>query len=102
MKKSINEQEFQQLCEGVERDSTAILRDRGGLTGDLALQRELFTRLCHRLEINTESSQVTDLLGSEPGYSFAIMQTLEENMHPDFIYIDTLGTFLLRVSTISN
>ncbi len=62
MKKSINEQEFQQLCEGVERDSTAILRDRGDLTGDLALQRELFTRLCHRLEINIESSQATDLL----------------------------------------
>jgi hypothetical protein len=48
MKKSINEQEFRQLCEGVERDSTAILRDRGDLTGDITLQRELFTRLCHR------------------------------------------------------
>ena len=100
MKRSINEHEFQQLCEGVECDAAVILRDRGGLTGDIAMQRELFTRLCHRLEINTESSQVTDLLESEIGYSFAIMQTLEENMHPDFLYIDALGTFLKRVSAI--
>jgi hypothetical protein len=102
MKKSINEQEFQQLCEGVELDSTAILRDRGDLTPDLALQRELFTRLCRRLQINRQSAQATDLLESETGYSFAIMQMLEENMHPDFIYIDTLGHFLRRVSAISN
>lgn len=102
MKRSINEQEFKQLCESVERDSMAVLRDRGDLAGEIALQRELFTRLCHRLEINTESSQATALLESEAGYSFAIMQTLEENMQPAFGYIDTLCPFLRRASAISN
>lgn len=96
MKKGISEHEFQQLCEGVERDSASILRERGDLAGDIALQRELFTRLCHRLEINAESSLATDLLESATGYSFAVMQMLEENMHPDFIYTDTLGPFLRR------
>lgn len=98
MKRSINEHEFQKLCEGVECDADVILRNRGVLTGDLAMQRELFTRLCHRLMINTESAQVIDLLENETGYSFAIMQTLEENMRPAFLYVDTLGPFLKRVS----
>jgi hypothetical protein len=40
------------------------------------------------------------LLESETGYGFAIMQTLEENTYPDFVYIDTLGPLLLRVSAI--
>lgn len=100
MKRSINEHEFRQLCEGVECDAATILRDREFLTGDLAMQRELFTRLCDKLTIDTESAQVTDLLESEAGYSFAIMQTLEENMHPAFLYADTLGPFLKRVSVI--
>jgi hypothetical protein len=100
MKGRINEHEFRQLCEGVECDAATILCGRGLLTGDLAMLRELFTRLCNRLMINTESPQVTDLLESEAGYSFAIVQTLEENMHPDFLYIDTLGPFLKRVGTM--
>jgi hypothetical protein len=100
MKTSISEKEFQQLCANVERDSATILRERGNTTGDIAMQRELFTRLCQRLKIDTESAQASDLLESERGYSFAIMQTLEENMHPAFLYIDTLGPFLKRVSAI--
>lgn len=100
MKKSISEHEFQQLCEGVEFERAAILRDRGDLTGDLAMQRELFARLCRRLNIDAGSAQATDLLEGETGYSFAIMQTLEENMRPAFQYVDTLGPFLKRVSAI--
>jgi hypothetical protein len=101
MKRRINEHEFRQLCEGVECDAATVLCDRELLTGDLAMQRELFTRLCDRLMIDTESAQATDLLESEAGYSFAIMQTLEENMHPDFLYIDTLGPFLKRVGAMT-
>ena len=97
MKRSINEHEFRQLCEGVECDAPTILRDRGLLTDDLAMQRELFTRLCDKLMINRESPQMTGLLEKGSGYSFAIMQTLEENMHPAFLYVDTLGPFLKRV-----
>jgi hypothetical protein len=99
-KKSIDEHEFKQLCANVEHDSAAILRDRGGLTGDTAMQHELFARLCHALGIEMESAQATDLLEGETGYSFAIMQTLEENMHPAFLYIDTLGPFLKRVGAM--
>jgi hypothetical protein len=100
MNRSINEKEFQQLCASVEQDFALILRDSQGATRDIAMQRELLTRLCHKLKIDTESAQVTDLLQKETGYSFAIMQTLEENMCPVFLYIDTLGPFLRRVSAI--
>lgn len=98
MKKGINEQEFRLLCEAVERDATAILRDHGDVTGETALQRELFERLCEMLEIDTASAQATDLLDNKTGYSFAIMQTVEEKMRPDFLYIEILGPFLRRVS----
>jgi hypothetical protein len=98
MKKSISEQEFRVLCDGVEHDAQAILHDHRGVTGEAALQRELFTRLCHMLEIDAESAQATDLLDEENGYSFAIMQTVEEKMRPDFLYIEILGPFLRRIS----
>src|SRR4051812_21946844 len=98
MKKSISEQEFRLLCDDVERDATSILRDHGDLTSEAAMQRELFTRLCGMLEIDTTSAQATDLLNVETGYSFAIMQTIEEKMRPDFPYIEILGPFLRRVS----
>ena len=101
MSRSINEQEFQQLCDAVEGNATAILRDRGDLTGEAAMQRELFTQLCRALEIDMGSAQVTELLEKKTEYSFAIMQTLEENMHPAFPYIDTLGPFLRRASALS-
>jgi hypothetical protein len=98
MKKSISEQEFRQLCDGVERDTIDILRDHRDMTGETALQHELFTRLCDMLEIDAESAQATDLLDDETGYSFAIMQMIEEKMRPDFLYIEILGPFLRRIS----
>jgi hypothetical protein len=98
MNKRISEQEFRLLCEDVERDATAILRDHRDVTAETALQRELFERLCDMLEIDTESAQATDLLDKENGYSFAIMQTIEEKMRPDFLYIEILGPFLRRAS----
>jgi len=49
------------------------------------------------LEIDAGSEQATGLLDSEAGYSFAIMQTVEEQMRPDFPYIEILGPFLRRV-----
>jgi hypothetical protein len=99
MKKGINEQEFRLLCDGVECDAAAILRERGDVTPDTALQRELFARLCDLLEIDAASRQATDLLDGETGYSFAIMQTVEEKMRPEFLYIEILGPFLRRVGS---
>ncbi|HEV7860015.1 MAG TPA: hypothetical protein VGO91_15460 [Pyrinomonadaceae bacterium] len=98
MKKGISEQEFRLLCDDVERDATAILRDRRDVPVETALQRELFERLCDMLEIDTASVQATDLLDTENGYSFAIMQTIEEKMRPEFLYIEILGPFLRRAS----
>lgn len=98
MKKGINEQEFRLLCGDVERDAADIVRDHRDVAGETALQRELFARLCNLLEMDTESTQVTDLLSNETGYSFAIMQTVEEKMLPDFLYIEILGPFLRRIS----
>lgn len=101
MKKRISEQEFRLLCDGVEHDAASILRDQGEVTSETAMQRELFTRLCYMLEIDVESAQATDLLDGETGYSFAIMQTIEEKMRPNFPYIEILGPFLRRISATS-
>jgi hypothetical protein len=98
MKKGISEQEFRLLCDDVERNARVILREHRDVTGETALQRELFERLCDMLEIDTGSAQATDLLDKETGYSFAIMQTVEEKMRPDFLYIEILGPFLRRAS----
>jgi hypothetical protein len=98
MKKCISEQEFRLLCDDVERNAQTILRDHRDVTGETALQRELFKRLCDMLEIDARSAQATDLLDKENGYSFAIMQTVEEKMRPEFPYIEILGPFLRRAS----
>lgn len=100
MSRNINEREFQQLCEAVEGNSATILRDRGDLTGEAAMQRELFAQLCRALEIDPGSSQASELLEGQTGYGFAIMQTLEENMHPAFAYVETLGPFLRRARAL--
>ena len=97
--KTINEQNFRQLCDEVEADSGAILQECGELTGETAMQREIFTRLCRKLEIDVNSPEATELLEEQTGYSFAIMQTLEERMHPAFPYVEILGPLLKRIST---
>lgn len=100
MSRGINEREFQRLCDAVEGNTAAILRNRGSMTCETAMQRELFTWLCRTLAIDMGSAQVTELLDKKTGYSFAIMQTLEENMHPAFRYIDILGPFLRRAGAL--
>ena len=98
----ITEQEFRRLCDGVEADAPAILQGRGDVTAETAMQRELFARLCHALGIEADSQQATGLLEDKTGYSFAIMQTVEENMRPRFLYVEILGPFLKRVGALSS
>ena len=43
---TINSQQFGEICNGVWRDRAAVLRGRGLLSGEAALLRAVFWRLC--------------------------------------------------------
>jgi hypothetical protein len=43
---TINSEQFGEICNGVWRDRAAVLRGRGLLSGEAALLRAVFWRLC--------------------------------------------------------
>ena len=54
---AINSETFEQICEGVWRDRATILQGRGRLSGEVALLRAVYWRLC---KAGGESGQSID------------------------------------------
>lgn len=51
---AINSAAFEQICDGVWRDRATILKGRGSLSGEVALLRAVYWRLC---KAGSESGQ---------------------------------------------
>jgi hypothetical protein len=92
---TINEQEFTSLCIGVHRDAGAILdgaTDPSQRTSKLLFA--LFERVCERVQIDCKKQMAE--LGDTNG--FALLQTLEEHMEPEFFYSRILDEYLLTAA----
>ena len=89
---TINEEEFRRLCEEVRRESPAIL-DGAVDTAERTrrLLAALLARVCLHLGIDLEKQ--TAELNDRDG--FALLQTIEEHMQPEFSYGPILDRSLL-------
>ena len=90
--KTINEQEFRALCEQVRQEAPALLQ---GVTDPSlrtrVLLRRLLERLCQQLDLDVEAQ----MQALEDRSGFALLQTLEEHMQPEFFYSAILDRCLL-------
>ena len=90
--RTINEHEFVQLCREVRREAPMILPvTANGTDPTPALLHALFERVCAHLGLDPER-QMAEL--NDRG-GFALLQTLEEHMQPEFSYSILLDRHLL-------
>ncbi|MCU1293570.1 MAG: hypothetical protein JWP08_2420 [Bryobacterales bacterium] len=89
---TINEQEFRTLCEEVRENAPVILQgltDPDRKTGALLIA--VFQRVCEHLHLDAQA-QMASL---EDRDGFALLQTLEEHMQPEFFYSNIIDHELL-------
>jgi hypothetical protein len=81
---SINSKQFGEICNGVWSDRASVLRGRGLLSGETALVRAVFWRLC---KAGVEPTGGSDVYGSQPtilAYQSVVGRMLEVNARPAF------------------
>lgn len=81
---TINSDQFGEICNAVWRDRAAILRGCGGLSGEAALVRAVFWRLC---KAGVRSTGCAESYGSKPTiltYQLVVGRMLEVNARPAF------------------
>jgi hypothetical protein len=92
MSKTIDEHQFRKLCREVRADAPMVLRGVSEPSRKTQyLLRVLFERVCRYLEIDARAQSAE--LGDDNG--FALFQTLEEHMDPEFSYNAVLDSELL-------
>lgn len=90
--KTINQHEFQTFCDEVHRKAPELSRGAAN-PGERThrLLRALFVRVCEHLDLSIED-QMEELHDRD---GFALLQTLEEHMEPEFSYSTILDQSLL-------
>ena len=81
---TINSKQFGEICDGVWSDRAAVLRGRGLLSGETALLRAVFWRLC---KAGVKTSGGADSYGSQPtilAYQSVMGRMVEVNARPPF------------------
>lgn len=89
---TINSDQFGGICEGVWRDRAELVTGRGVLSGEVALLRAVYWRLC-KAGVNAES------YGSEqtiPAYQLVLGRILEQSALPHFDGVPFLNDLLER------
>jgi hypothetical protein len=82
---TINSEQFGEICNGVWRDRAAVLRGRGQLSGEAALVRAVYWRLCKAGVKPAGSAENED--GSKHtivSYQSVVGRMLELNAGPHF------------------
>ena|ERR1044072_5649065 len=82
--KTINSEQFGELCDAVWRDRATVLEGRGSLSGEATLVRAVFWRLC---KAGLKSKGSTEHNSSKPeilAYQTVIGRMLEVNSRPAF------------------
>ncbi len=81
---TINADQFRDICSGVWNDRKTILAGRGFLTGEAALVRAVYWRLCKCGLFNTNAPQDFASAQSVHGYETVVGYVLEMNARPHF------------------
>jgi hypothetical protein len=93
---AINSEMFSEICDGVWRDRAGILSGRGNCSGEVALLRAVYWRLC---KVGGESGQVADDCDAEHmilAYQRLIGRTLAQHASPRFDGAPFLDELLRR------
>lgn len=93
---AINSETFGQICEGVWQNRASILAGRGNCSGEVALLRAVYWRLC---KVGGESGQVSDEYDTDHmllAYQRLIGHTLAEHASPRFDGAPFLDELLQR------
>jgi hypothetical protein len=92
--KTIDEEEFRCICEQIQKlEGAAVLQQvRDPAERTQLLLSAAFKRVCLHLGLDFEAQQA-ELQDAD---GFALFQTLEEHMEPEFFYSGILDRFLLK------
>lgn len=81
---TITSEQFQDICSGVWNDRNAVLSGRGFLTGEAALIRAVYWRLCKDGVFNKSSLDNDTSSQSVLTYEAVVACVLEMNAKPHF------------------
>ena len=82
--KTINSQQFGELCDGVWRDRATVLSGRGSLSGETTLVRAVFWRLCKAGLKSKGGAENDSSLPEILAYQLGIGRMLKVNSRPPF------------------
>lgn len=81
---TITSDQFRDICSGVWNDRKAILAGRGFLSGEAALVRAVYWRLCKGGRFSTNTPQNLASAQSVLTYETVVSSVLELNARPHF------------------
>ncbi|MBV9225632.1 MAG: hypothetical protein JOY85_16495 [Acidobacteriaceae bacterium] len=90
--KTIDQPTFERLCQDLSRNTTVLREGKLNAAQQTEqLMRALFHTVCEYLGLDpvAQAAELRD------GDGFALLQTLEEHMEPEFLYSDLLDRYLL-------
>jgi hypothetical protein len=94
--RTINAQQFGEICDGVWSDRASLLSGSGNLSGEATLVRAVFWRLC-KAGIKTTGCAGTDSsLPELPAYQSVVARMLRTGSRPVFDSGPILGALLDR------
>lgn len=91
---TINSEQFREICSGVWRDRTKVLRGRGFLSGEIALVRAVYWRLCKTGMAPIGSAENYGSLQSVLAYQAGVAHLIEFNASPQFDVVPFLNQLL--------
>ena len=102
MVNTINAEQFGEICDGVWSDRDAVLRDRGRLSGDAALVRAVFWRLCKAGVKPISSAENYDVEPTILAYQSVVSRMLQVNARPAFDGAQILKELVERFHKANN
>jgi hypothetical protein len=93
---TINAKQFEELCDRVWTDRASLLRGSGRLSGEAALVRAVFWRLC---KAGLKTKGCADSNSSTPAllaYQLMVVQMLKVSSRPAFDGTSILSTLIHR------
>jgi hypothetical protein len=95
MMTTITSQHFSEICNGVWRDRTSVVRGRGFLTAEAALVRAVYWRLC-KAGVKPTPRGENDSVETIASYQSVVKSVLELSANPPFDGVPFLSELVER------